>query len=198
MAGSTSQLLEHYRASDVPWPEELESIERMLDLVRTEPRCFDRNLEGRHFTASAWIFNRDRTAFLLTHHRKLNIWVQLGGHADGDGDLLRVALREAHEESGIEGIEPDRLSIIDVDIHDIPANAIEPAHQHYDVRFVLRAPVQSHFRVSEESHDLAWVRRGDLLRYTDERSVHRMAEKLNCLTDAPRLPTQLSPSRPSQ
>lgn len=161
-------------------PAEQVTVERMLDFVRHERRCFDREHASRHFTASAWLFNHTRDAFLLTHHRKLNIWIQLGGHADGDSDLLSVALREAHEESGIAGIVPESTDIADVDIHDIPAHKHEPAHQHYDVRFVLRAPEGATFRVSDESHALAWVSRGELSRYSSDASVQRMAQKLGC------------------
>lgn len=175
-----ADLLRTYRESDRCFEEEAETVVRMLDFLEHDPQCFERQQLQRHFTASAWVFNHDGSAFLLTHHRKLSIWIQLGGHADGDPDLLAVALREAHEESGIDGIVADSAEIADVDIHDIPTHKSVPAHQHYDVRFVLRAPVGASFTVSDESHALAWVPRGDIEQYTQDVSVLRMARKLGC------------------
>ena len=108
-----------------------------------------------HFTASCWLVSGDGRRVLLTHHRKLRRWLQLGGHADGDEDLARVALKEAGEESGLAGltIEP---GIYDLDRHWIPEHKGVPGHWHYDVRFVVHAGDSEDFAVSDESLDLAW------------------------------------------
>ena len=118
-----------------------------------DPFVRDR-LDG-HFTASAWLVDRSCTRVLLTHHRKLGIWVQLGGHADGDRDLRAVALREAEEESGLAGlrVEPE---VFDLDRHWIPAHKDVRGHWHYDVRYVVHAGESEDFVVSDESHALAW------------------------------------------
>ena len=94
----------------------------------------------------------------MTHHKKLNKWLQLGGHSDGDPDTWKVALREATEESGIDNIAFVTRQIFDIDIHTIPENLKknEPEHKHYDVRFLLKAPTED-FVVSEESNFLKWV-----------------------------------------
>ena len=84
--------------------DEEATLRRFLEFVRANERCFERSLEEGHVTGSAWVADASRTRVLLTHHRKLDIWVQLGGHADGDPDVLRVALREALEESGLRGL----------------------------------------------------------------------------------------------
>jgi len=117
--------------------------------------CFERSCRPGHFTGSAWLVDGGGERVLLTHHRKLGRWLQLGGHADGDADLARVALREAEEESGLRDlvVEPE---IFDLDRHLIPARASEPAHWHYDVRFVVRATGATDFVVGDESHELAW------------------------------------------
>ena len=117
--------------------------------------CFERSCVPGHFTGSAWLIDRSGRRVLLTHHRKLNRWRQLGGHADGDPDLMRVALREAKEESGLSGlaVEP---GIFDLDCHAIPARGGDPEHWHYDVRFVVRTTGSEEFVVGDESHDLAW------------------------------------------
>ncbi|MGC1547288.1 MAG: NUDIX hydrolase [Rhodanobacter sp.] len=118
-------------------------------------RPFDREHAAGHFTGSAWLVSADGERVLLTHHRKLNRWLQLGGHADGDADLARVALREAEEESGLTDLVVENI-IFDMDRHMIPARANEPEHWHYDVRYVVRATGSEAFAVSEESLALAW------------------------------------------
>ena len=117
--------------------------------------CLDRTCVPGHFTGSAWLVDRPGRRILLTHHRKLNRWLQLGGHADGDPDLARVALREAEEESGLHGlvVAPE---IFDLDRHVIPARGSDPEHFHYDVRFVVRTTGTEDFVVGDESHALAW------------------------------------------
>ena len=130
--------------------------DRFLALLDTRPRAFERDeFDDGHFTGSAWLVSADGERALLTHHRALRLWVQAGGHADGDPDMGRVALREATEESGLTGLVlvPD---IFDIDRHAIPARADTPDHHHYDVRFVVRATDDERYVVSEESLDLAW------------------------------------------
>jgi 8-oxo-dGTP pyrophosphatase MutT (NUDIX family) len=126
-----------------------------LDFLASAPQVFERSHAVGHFTGSAWLVSGDGERVLLTHHRKLGRWLQLGGHADGDRDLARVALREAEEESGLRelAVHPD---IFDLDRHLIPARGDEPAHWHYDVRYVVRATGSETFVVSEESLELAW------------------------------------------
>ncbi len=120
------------------FPLESGTIDRFEAFVRGEPRCFQRNCWAGHVTGSAWIVNAPQTHVLLTHHRKLNRWLQLGGHSDGDGDPLRVACREAVEESGLV-VAPVSDLLFDIDIHLIPARMDDPAHHHFDARFALRA-----------------------------------------------------------
>ena len=115
---------------------------------------------------------------LLTLHRKLKRWMQTGGHADGDPQPLRVAIREAEEESGIVGISPVSCDIFDIDIHLIPANPAknEPAHYHYDIRYLLQAPHEN-FIISEESDALGWWEESDFDQQAAslDSSIQRMA-----------------------
>jgi 8-oxo-dGTP pyrophosphatase MutT (NUDIX family) len=170
-------LLDRYRSSGRLTAIERPSLERIFELVEREPRCFERTLLEGHITGSAWILDHRHERCLLTHHKKLGLWLQPGGHADGDPDVVRVATREAREESGIEAVRALRSEIFDVDVHAIPANPKEPAHFHYDVRFLFEAPEGSSYVVSEESHDLAWVLRADVGKYNVDASVVRLAEK---------------------
>lgn len=148
-----------------------------LDFLEKAGRPFDRAHASGHFTGSAWLVSGDGERVLLTHHRKLQRWLQLGGHADGDSDLAAVALREAEEESGLQdlSVEP---GIFDVDRHWIPERKQEPGHWHYDVRYVVHAGGHEAFVVSEESLELAWMSIRDVAEAHDtDESLRRMARK---------------------
>jgi 8-oxo-dGTP pyrophosphatase MutT (NUDIX family) len=151
--------------------------ERLEAFVREHPDCFDRALPIGHVTGSAWIVNADRSAVVLLHHRKLERWLQPGGHADGDADVRRVALREAIEETGLAGLRPVAPGIYDLDVHEIPARPGEPAHLHYDVRFAFAAPPGAQPVASDESHDVRWVPLAEIDRYAVDESVRRLAAK---------------------
>lgn len=159
------------------YPAEKATITRFHHFVATEPRCFERSHLPGHVTGSAWIINAANTHTLLTHHRKLDAWLQLGGHADGEADILAVALKEAEEESGLTTFHLPSPEIFDLDIHLIPARPDTPAHLHYDVRFLLQTTGDETFTISPESHNLAWVPAPDLPTYTQEPSMLRMRQK---------------------
>lgn len=126
----------------------------LLDEPGSDP--FARSRLAGHFTGSAWLVSADGSRVLLTHHRKLGRWLQLGGHADGDRDLAAVALREAEEESGLSGLQLPTTAIFDLDRHWIPERSEVPGHWHFDVRYVVVAGANEDFVVSEESLELAW------------------------------------------
>lgn len=157
-------------------PEAL-SRDRIIAFVRVHPDCFERSLRVGHVTGSAWLLDPTGEKVLLTRHRKLGKWLQLGGHADGNPDVLEVALREAREESGIADIVPISKKTFDVDVHRIPARGGEPEHDHYDIRFLLRVSGDATFRVSDESDDLAWVSKSELPTLESDESVLRMHRK---------------------
>ena len=147
------------------------------EFLASAPSVFERSHPPGHFTGSAWLVSADGERVLLTHHRKLGRWLQLGGHADGDADLARVALREAEEESGLAGLVLEG-GIFDLDRHAIPARGAEPEHWHYDVRYVVRAVAGEAFAVSEESLELAWKPvAGIASDAAADQSLRRMARK---------------------
>jgi 8-oxo-dGTP pyrophosphatase MutT (NUDIX family) len=171
------EIIRQLRDYQVRWQDESETVRRFIDFVSSNPDCFERQLQTGHVTGSAWVVNRVGTRVLLTHHRKLDLWVQLGGHADGEADIFRVARREAEEESGLEAIEPVSGALFDIDIHRIPARGEAPEHLHWDLRYAFRAVGSEAYRVSEESHDLAWIEIQSLESVTREESMLRMARK---------------------
>lgn len=168
------QLLEVYADR---YPEELDTIARLRSFIDAHENCFERSLAVGHVTGSAWLVNKAGDCVLLTHHRKLDRWLQLGGHADGESDIAKVALSEAQEESGIEGIKIISHELFDVDIHAIPARGAEPRHFHYDCRLALQVTGTEDFSVSHESDDLQWIAIDKLGSVTDEPSMLRMAKK---------------------
>jgi len=138
---------------------------------------YERRRLAGHFTGSAWLVDGSGERVLLTHHRKLGRWLQLGGHADGDANLAAVALKEAEEESGLADLVVEPV-IFDLDRHAIPARGDEPEHWHYDVRFVVRAAGGEAFRANAESLALAWQPiREVATRPAFEASLRRMARK---------------------
>ena len=153
--------------------------QQMLDLLNQKPDCFLRSCFPGHFTGSALVVSGDGSRALLHHHRGLDRWLQFGGHCDGDEDIVRVAEREALEESGIEGLIVASRKPFDLDIHEIPANAKrgEPAHFHYDVRFMLIAPENATFRISDESHELRWFTPMEMLELPIDDGMRRLVEK---------------------
>lgn len=149
-----------------------------IEFVNANTDCFKRELLIGHVTGSAWIVNDTRTHVLMMHHRKLNQWFQPGGHCDGDSDVLKVALKEANEETGLENLKVVDGEIYDVDVHQIPERKGVPAHYHYDVRFLIEADMNEPLIVTEESNDLAWVSLEKISDHNDSESIMRMARKM--------------------
>ncbi|KKB96290.1 hypothetical protein SZ25_00612 [Candidatus Arcanobacter lacustris] len=149
----------------------------ILNFINNNKDCFERSLSEGHITGSCWLINHDNSKFLLLHHQKLDIWVQPGGHADGDSDILGVTIKEAQEETGIIDIEPVSDEIFDIDIHKIPANSKDAAHLHYDVRFLLRVKNDQEPIRNRESKDIKWFDKNTHSLPTSELSVTRMHDK---------------------
>jgi 8-oxo-dGTP pyrophosphatase MutT (NUDIX family) len=183
-------MLARYRQA---FPTEAAVIAQICSLVEGHADCFQRTCRPGHITGAAWIASADRRRFLLTHHRKLDRWLQLGGHADGQWSVDEVALREAREESGLSAFDilpiDGVLMPFDVDVHEIPARydatgqLVEEAHQHHDIRFLLVAHAGQEVSASDESHELRWFTPEEIRQLTDEESVLRMLRKALELLD---------------
>lgn len=147
---------------------------RLLSFLAVYPReAHLRSCRPGHLTASALVIARDSGQVLLMHHHKLQRWLQLGGHCDGDANLAAVALKEASEESGLDGL---RIlpRIVDIDIHPIPARGDVPGHLHYDSRFLVFADTAVPPVSNEESDGLRWLDVDAAHRLTDDDSVRRL------------------------
>lgn len=177
---------EQYWTEDRP-----KALERYRSFVESTRACCLRSHQVGHCTGSAFIVSPDLRQTLLLYHPFLKRWLQPGGHADGDPDLLRVALREASEETGLshEQFEVHQLGgrpriPLDLDIHAIPERGSEPAHYHYDLRFLLLADPAANLTPESEAMILEWVPLEIVDQRTDEESVLRMVRKIQslCLT----------------
>ncbi|WP_455375761.1 NUDIX hydrolase [Kaarinaea lacus] len=169
-------LLDNYRTA---FNTEAGYVNRIRRFVRQHENCFDRKQWPGHITGSAWVINPARDKVLLLHHRKHDQWFQPGGHADGDADILRVALRETQEETGLppEAIKLVSLNIFDVDIHTIPASERGPEHMHYDIRFLVEIDDSIPVPGNTESHEVLWVPLEEVTRFNNNLSTCRMLEK---------------------
>ena len=167
-------LLAKYTGSN---PAEQAMVNRTTEFIQAHPDCFERTLLTGHVTGSAWIVNEAFTHVLLIHHFKLDRWLQPGGHCDGDGDVLNVALKEAGEETGLT-VKPKSDQIFDVDIHHIPQRKDVPAHLHYDIRFLFTADMGQLLIINQqETSDIKWVPIGEVELLNDEEGVMRMVRK---------------------
>ena len=159
------------------YPAECNKMQACMQLLEHSPECFRRDEFPGHFTASAWTVNRAWDSTILVFHRKLDKWVQPGGHADGEQNLFLAAKRELEEETGVAALPARSDDIFDIDIHTIPAAGGEGAHQHYDIRFLFLAHEPSTLRISDESRDVKWIHFDMLRQFTIEESILRMSRK---------------------
>jgi 8-oxo-dGTP pyrophosphatase MutT (NUDIX family) len=169
-------LLTSYDAS----ADETAHVARVVELLRAKDDCFYRTcFEPGHITGSALLVSADNTRVLMNHHGSLDKWICFGGHADGDENILNVARRELEEESGILNLEPVLSGIFDVDVHDIPANPKkgEPAHAHFDIRYLFRAAGPATFAASEESHEIRWCSYDAAMALAGDDSMRRLLHK---------------------
>jgi 8-oxo-dGTP pyrophosphatase MutT (NUDIX family) len=164
----------------------LDPIERAMVVdavafIGAHSDCLRRSCLPGHLTGSSWILDSARTRTVLTLHRKLDRWLNPGGHADGDPDLLAVALREAREESGLTGLRAPSGALFDFDRHWIPERPDVPGHWHYDFRFLLVADPAEPLRMTPESKDLRWVGLDAVPALNPSESIARMLRKTAAL-----------------
>jgi 8-oxo-dGTP pyrophosphatase MutT (NUDIX family) len=177
------ELLQLLNNHSTRFVEEAGYIARARAFVEANADCFHRDHWPAHITGSAWVVSPDRSRVLMMHHRKLDQWFQPGGHADGDADILRVALRETAEDTGLETrhVKLLHMEVFDVDVHGIDANEHDPRHEHIDIRFLVEIDDSLPVPGNDESHEVLWVRLNEVSAYNNNRSTWRMTEKIRRL-----------------
>jgi 8-oxo-dGTP pyrophosphatase MutT (NUDIX family) len=176
-------LLEDLGAYPAADERERASLERMMRFVNATATPFDRaNPEG-HITGSAVVARADGSAFLLVHHRKLDRWLQPGGHCDPmDGGVLGTALREAQEETGVGDLVPALEGRpFDVDVHPIPAKDGEPPHLHYDIRYLVTSSEEMGEPAVDEVNDAGWFGLDEALAMGIDESLARCLKKAKAI-----------------
>ncbi len=151
-------------------------VARTQAFLAREPRAFDRDPATGHITGSAFCLSDCGGLVLLLHHAKLDRWLQPGGHCDGQRDVAAVAARELFEETGVNARQVSG-AIHDIDIHLIPARGADPAHLHYDIRFLFRADATRPLIRNAESRALRWVPLAEVAALAGD-SVAVMRDKL--------------------
>ena len=136
--------------------------ETVLDFAAKHQDALHRSCLDGHFTGSSWVVDHSGSSGLVLLHTKVDRWLQPGGHADGNGCLGSVALREAAEETGIADLEI-WTDPIDIDVHlFVNRSASEPSHLHLDIRYLVKAPREAVVRGNEESQALRWIKKTEL------------------------------------
>ncbi|MEO9964301.1 MAG: NUDIX hydrolase [Reichenbachiella sp.] len=165
------------------YTEEIKYTSRFLDLLFFED-CYHRSRLSGHITASAWTLTSDYSHVAMLHHKKLDRWLQPGGHADGNENVLEVAKKELREETGVSDIKVVGRSFYDLDIHSIPERKGIQEHEHFDVRFMFIANNPEQLKKNNESFEVAWIPLAELDNLVDrEASIMRMKHKTLALHD---------------
>ena len=180
------ELLRLLNRHDTRFMDEASFVARARAFVEANIDVFDREHLPAHVTGSAWVVSPDFSQALIMHHVKQDQWFQPGGHADGDADILRVALRETAEETGIDPEHVQLLTedVFDVDIHTIPGSEHDVWHEHIDIRFLVRIDNRLPVPGNDESHEVIWVNLRDVSGYNNNRSTWRMVDKTRRLRSA--------------
>lgn len=152
------------------------NLDKEFDNFMNGKDAYSKDNSIGHITGSCWIINNNLDAVLLTHHKKLNIWIPTGGHSEGESEPLSIAIREGEEETGL------KLHVLETkpfhrEIHIIPQYKDIPKHKHYDYTFLFKPVDSEDFVVSDESNDLKWIPLQQVELYSNEDNVLFMRDK---------------------
>lgn len=156
----------------------------MLDFINKNEDCLVRDNRVAHFTASNWIVNKDRTKIIMIYHNIYNSWAWTGGHADGDEDLMHVALKEATEESNIQNLKPltegiFSLEVLTVNGH-VKRGKYVSSHLHLNCTFLFEADESKELKIKEdENSGVKWIDINQAVEITNEENMRPIYKKLN-------------------
>lgn len=178
----TKRLLEEYKPTCVQEEADKKYMVEMYDLLGD--KLFSRESLATHFSASCWITNQDHTKVLMNYHNLYKNWGWLGGHNDNDKDFLYVALKEAHEESGLKNIkvlcnEPISLEILPVAYH-MKKGKFVSSHTHMNLTYLFEASDKEELVIKpDENSGLKWVSLDEAIEITNEEGMKPIYQKLN-------------------
>jgi 8-oxo-dGTP pyrophosphatase MutT (NUDIX family) len=181
MKESLYQSLNAYK----PWNEQEEKDRVViLNFIRQYDNCLLRDNEIAHITSSSWIVNKERTKVLMVYHNLYDSWAWTGGHADGDSDLLKVAIKEAREETGIVSIAPVTEEIFSIETlcvnGHVKRGCYVPSHLHLNVTYLLEGDEMERLKVkADENSGVQWVNMSECLTITSEIWMRGIYDKLN-------------------
>lgn len=165
--------------------QEMRDQAMILSFMDDHKDVFSRENRVAHMTASAWVTNRDRSKVLMVYHKIYDSWSWCGGHADGERDLLKVALKECREETGLQNVRPidgkiASLECLTVDGHEKRGQYVS-SHLHLNVTYLLEADDTEPLRVCEdENTGVKWFTPEEALNASTEPwFVKRIYSKLN-------------------
>lgn len=165
--------------------QEEHDLEVMKRFITDFPdTCLSRENQYGHFSASAWVVNKERTKVLLNFHNIYKNWGWLGGHADSDDDLLNVALKEVHEESGLKNLKPVvdfpiSIEILPVAYH-MKRGKFVNSHLHFNLTYLIEADPDEKLTINpDENSGLMWVELDKAVELTNEECMKPIYEKLN-------------------
>lgn len=184
MRGDVERLLDKIAAYQ-PFNEQEEKDKLLiLGALQSMPDIFERSNVVMHMTASGWVVNREHRKLLMVYHNLYKSWSWLGGHADGETDLLSVALREVKEESGVRNVRPLSKEIYSLEILSVPGHekrgTYVSSHLHLNVTYLLEADEGDVLRVkADENSGVRWVPLEEVMAASSETWLkERVYEKL--------------------
>ncbi|BCJ95976.1 NUDIX hydrolase [Anaerocolumna cellulosilytica] len=181
MEKSLYQRIDAYK----PWNEQEEKDKRgILNFIGLYDNCLLRDNEIAHITSSAWIVNKERTKVLMVYHNLYDSWAWTGGHADGESDLLKVAIKEAREETGIVSITPVMEEIFSLETLCVNGHmkrgCYVSSHLHMNVTYLLEGDEMEQLKVkADENSGVQWVKMNECIAITSEVWMRDIYDKLN-------------------
>lgn len=168
----------------IPYNEqEASDKESILNYIKDFDNVFYRENGYGHFTSSAWVVNKERTKVLMIHHNIYNSWAWPGGHADGDDNLINVAMKEVKEETGVKNIKPISNNILAIDVipvwGHIKRGKYVSSHEHLNVTYLFECDENETLRIkADENAGVRWINIDEINDLVEDQQMHNIYAKL--------------------